>query len=320
MSKKQVSLLFILLLTLVFAYQVESHTSVSVNEANQTTNPFFTLGYKEADLLRLSKVLTEDEFDVIIEQDIHAKDLMPYLDHSEFNFYHYHAYEQIRQTYQFNPIQTINYFNHPHMMTNFYQSIKPALFTDTLLMLVNKNYHLDKDFIPSDLVYLKDMNLLIPADINRNYLKAEVYQQLKRLFIEARRRDFMLFMSSGYRSYYTQESIYNRYILENRQADLFSAKPGHSEHQTGLAVDVTSRAVDFMLIEAFENTLEGQFIKHHAHEFGFIIRYPKEKEHITGYQYEPWHLRYVGVDVATKIYHEQITLEEYLFKYVALPK
>jgi D-alanyl-D-alanine carboxypeptidase len=95
------------------------------------------------------------------------------------------------------------------------------------------------------------------------------------------------------------------------EADLVSAKPGTSEHQLGLAMDVTSESVGFDLLESFGETEEGQYIADHAHEYGFIIRYPQGKTAITGYSYEPWHLRYLGVDVATDIYNSGKTMEEY---------
>lgn len=113
---------------------------------------------------------------------------------------------------------------------------------------------------------------------------------------------------SGYRSYYTQQTLYNNYVnIDGKDlADTYSARPGHSEHQTGLAFDVGN------IDDNYGNTQEGIWLKNNAHLYGFIIRYPKGKEHITGYQYEPWHIRYLGVEHATNIYNSEITLEEYL--------
>lgn len=117
-----------------------------------------------------------------------------------------------------------------------------------------------------------------------------------------------IYLSSGFRSYDYQKRIYNNYVRIHGQAkaDTFSARPGHSEHQTGLAIDVNT------VTDSFGATPEAAWLAAHAHEFGFIIRYPKGKEHITGYKYEPWHIRYLGVDTATKVYNSGLTLEEYL--------
>lgn len=119
---------------------------------------------------------------------------------------------------------------------------------------------------------------------------------------------FSLPLVSGYRSYSRQNTIYNNYVKNYGQAsaDTFSARPGHSEHQTGLAFDVGK------IDDNFGNTPEGIWLKDNAHYYGFIIRYPKGKEHITGYKYEPWHIRYLGISIATDIYNKGVTLEEYL--------
>ena len=113
---------------------------------------------------------------------------------------------------------------------------------------------------------------------------------------------------SGFRSYETQKVLYNSYVAVDGVdvADTYSARPGHSEHQTGLAFDVGE--LDY----GYGDTSAGTWLREHAHEYGFIIRYLKGKESITGYTYEPWHIRYVGVSVATEIYNRGITLEEYL--------
>lgn len=114
---------------------------------------------------------------------------------------------------------------------------------------------------------------------------------------------------SGFRSYSSQNSIYNNYVKRDgkAQADTYSARAGHSEHQTGLAIDLNSLSFDF------GDTKEGQWIQNNAYKYGFIIRYPNGKENITGYRYEPWHLRYIG-DLANELYNggDWITLEEYL--------
>lgn len=113
---------------------------------------------------------------------------------------------------------------------------------------------------------------------------------------------------SGFRSYSRQQTLYNNYVARDGQAlaDTYSARPGHSEHQTGLAFDVGK------LDDNYGSTPAGIWLKENCHKYGFILRYPKGKESITGYQYEPWHIRYVGVEHATKIMNQNITLEEYL--------
>lgn len=116
---------------------------------------------------------------------------------------------------------------------------------------------------------------------------------------------------SGFRSYNYQEKIYNIYVKEfgEEKTNTFSAKPGHSEHQTGLAIDICEDS------DKFIGTKEDIWLSRNAYKFGFIIRYPKGKEHITGYKYEPWHLRYVGRKHSTKMHCRNLTLEEYVGLY-----
>lgn len=131
---------------------------------------------------------------------------------------------------------------------------------------------------------------------------------LKKLQQGAAAAGYSMPLLSGFRSYSRQQTLYNNYVARDGQAlaDTYSARPGHSEHQSGLAFDVGQ------LDNNYGETAAGKWLKENAHKYGFIIRYLKEKENITGYQYEPWHIRYVGVEHATNIYNQGITLEEYL--------
>ncbi|NLY45449.1 MAG: SH3 domain-containing protein [Tissierella sp.] len=121
---------------------------------------------------------------------------------------------------------------------------------------------------------------------------------------------------SGYRTYEYQKGLFNRYVEKDGydNALMYSAKPRHSEHESGLAYDIGGSDQSYWLEEEFEDTEEGIWLRDNAHRFGFILRYPKGKTHITGYIYEPWHFRYVGIGHATNIYEEDITLEEYLLE------
>lgn len=121
---------------------------------------------------------------------------------------------------------------------------------------------------------------------------------------------------SGYRTYEYQKGLFNRYVDKNGydEAVMYSAKPRHSEHETGLAYDIGGSDQSFWLEESFEDTEEGIWLRENAHRFGYILRYPKGKTDITGYIYEPWHFRYIGIEHATNVYERDITLEEYLLE------
>lgn len=182
----------------------------------------------------------------------------------------------------------------------------------SITVLVNKQHSLDENYEPDDLVQVEVHTVLENPEINQ--LRKEAADALKEMFDRAAEEDIYLYARSGYRSYQTQVHLFENYVNQHGEeaANLFSAKPGQSEHQTGLAMDVTSESVDYQLTEKFGETKEGKWLHDHAHEFGFIIRYPENKEHITGYTYEPWHIRYLGVDLATKVKESGLTYEEFL--------
>ena len=183
---------------------------------------------------------------------------------------------------------------------------------DSLDVIVNKKRNLPENYVPEDLTALTDIPTVL-SNPEVNQLRKAAYEALKELFDAAKEEGYELHARSGYRSYYTQASLYTSYV-ENygkAAADKYSAKPGQSEHQTGLSMDITCEAINYKLDTTFGETEEGKWVAENAHRYGFIIRYPKVKEDITGYAYEPWHIRYLGVELAEKIYESGLTLEEY---------
>ena len=156
------------------------------------------------------------------------------------------------------------------------------------ILIVNKSYPLSADYDPGLQPITKDA--------------------FQKLSDAAAQEGLDLYIGSDYRDYAYQVKIYNNYceIYGSEQADSFSARPGYSEHQTGLTIDCNT------IDDAFGDTPEAAWLAQHCADYGFIIRFPKGKEDITGYQYEPWHIRYVGVDTAKEIMSQGLTLEEYL--------
>ncbi|GGI42316.1 M15 family metallopeptidase [Mammaliicoccus stepanovicii] len=157
------------------------------------------------------------------------------------------------------------------------------------------------------------------VDLPRDYAPGEnkiARDHLNQLIQDANKEGLDIVFRSGYRSYEEQAQLYKDYVARDgvEEADKYSAKPGKSEHQTGLTFDVGSNTATYDFKKSFGDTKEGKWIEQNAYKYGFIIRYLKGKENITGYQYEPWHLRYVGKDLAKKIHQKNLTLEEY-FEY-----
>ena len=174
-------------------------------------------------------------------------------------------------------------------------------------ILVNKENGLNKTYVPSRLVDTKSKykdNILIDEIVLINFNNMREDALKNRLEID---------IMSGYRDYFYQEKLYNRLLKEKGYAYTFRsvAKPGFSEHQTGLAVDICVYKDGLCYIEHDITYIkESDWLINNAHKYGFILRYPKGKEDITGYNYEPWHYRYVG-SLATYLYENDLTLEEY---------
>lgn len=180
----------------------------------------------------------------------------------------------------------------------------------SLLALVNKQNSLSYDYIPRDMVVPN----IIFADEGydpKKLMRREAAKALEQLFAKASKENVPLTGVSAYRSFDRQIEIFKQNILASPNANTTSARPGESEHQTGLSIDVSSPSVNNNLTQSFGDTMEGQWLAKNAPLFGFIIRFPKGKEGITGYQYEPWHIRYVGKKAANEITSEGLTLEEY---------
>jgi zinc D-Ala-D-Ala carboxypeptidase len=191
--------------------------------------------------------------------------------------------------------------------------IKVIMNPSNVLALVNKEQSLPATYKPDDLVVPRVPFSFAETNVDKRYMRAEAAKALEALFAAARKDGIRLAAVSGYRSYERQKIIFTEEVKEKGKEKAIHAValPGQSEHQTGLAMDITSPAVGYQLTTAFGETKEGKWVALHAHEYGFIIRYPKGKEAITGYQYEPWHLRYVGKKAAKVMFERNITLEEY---------
>lgn len=187
---------------------------------------------------------------------------------------------------------------------------------ENIIALVNKNFALPDDYIPADLVR---PNVDFPfgdQKLEKSLLRKEAASALEKMFSNAKESGIELYAVSGYRSYIRQKGLFDAEInhVGKEKAEQAVAVPGQSEHQTGLAMDIAARSTNLNLTEGFGETTEGHWLAENAHKFGFILRYPKGKEGVTVYEYEPWHFRYVGVKAATAIYEKKWTLEEYFNK------
>ena len=182
------------------------------------------------------------------------------------------------------------------------QEINGATYIDGVL-IANKTYALPQDFIPTN------PDQPVNADRSSTCLDKTLMSAWNTMLKDATAKGLNIYIASGYRSYNYQVNVYNRYVKSDGAAvaDTYSSRPGNSEHQTGLCFDLNT------IEDSFQYTNEGKWVNDNCYKYGFCIRFPKGKDSATGYQYESWHLRYVGVDLATKLYNngDWLSLEEY---------
>lgn len=184
--------------------------------------------------------------------------------------------------------------------------VNGATYIDGIL-IVNKTYSLPSDFVPTN---TKNPKASTYTGACQDCINVEAYNEWTKMKADAASVGINLWIQSGYRPYVLQDKLYNNYVKKDgkSEADRYSARPGHSEHQTGLCFDINNPS------RSFNGTTEAKWINDNAYRFGYILRYPEGKENETGYMYESWHVRYVGHDLAEKLYNngDWITLEDYL--------
>lgn len=266
------------------------------------------LGYSNDEVDFLLDLNDDEIINYLLNQDKNSK-IISILSEKYFLVKNFNSYvEYMNNNKDLSSSEIVRDIN-IHLDKDFYEDTEKANTTLDTTLLVNKHYLLDKDYIPDDLV-----------NVSQNYAWGEVGSQKVRevaynafldMWNAANEEGYYLMINSSYRSYEDQEIVYNNYKNSSgeRFADSIAARPGSSEHQTGLALDIFSKTNTNK--NTFSQTDEAKWLKENAHNFGFILRYPEDKVDITGYSFESWHYRYVGKDIATYIYENDITYEEY---------
>ena len=192
----------------------------------------------------------------------------------------------------------------------YYTNTSPTTNLNKNTILVNKYNYLEENYIPENL-----------EEVNLNYsrsgmkLVSEANNQFEAMAKQIEKENMKIIVTSSYRSYDYQNDLYNKYVNTDGKeaADTYSARPGYSEHQTGLAIDIHNGKKSYT---EFENTEEFIWMQDNDYKYGFILRFPKDKENLTGYTYEPWHYRYVGLDIAKYIHDNNICYEEYYVMFI----
>ena len=269
-----------------------------------------TFGYKKKDAKYIDKKLNSKNKDFILSDEFDNN----YLKIIKSKYYldkNFKEYMEYQKSHEDEEISNIIAIVNVHANKGWYNI---ALETDTskeFLIIANKFYHLPEGFVRDDI-----KKISLQYAYSDNYASEVVIDAFDKMYHDVKDElGIRLMVNSSYRSFNDQEEIYNEFRkVSQAYADSYAARPGYSEHQTGLALDITS--LEHPFIKEFTESDEFSWLKNNAHKYGFILRYPQGKEHITGYSNESWHFRYVGIDIATQIFNEGITFDEYYAYYI----
>lgn len=271
-------------------------------------------GYSENEVdVLLSEFKDENDLNYFLDNKVNTKyiDLVKEKYYLKKNFYKYVEYMNNNKKLDLaTVVRNINI----HLDQKFYSTDYKTKVSDDTLMLVNKYYALDASYTPDDLVTISQKYAW--GDKGAHKIRNIAYEAFLDMWNAASNDGFYLMVNSSYRTYEEQDKIYNRYKNNYGQkyADDYAARPGHSEHQTGLTLDLFSKTNSNK--KEFTGSNEEKWLQDNAYKYGFIQRYPEDKIKITGYDHESWHFRYVGVEAATICHDNDLTYEEYYAYYI----
>lgn len=301
----------IIILTLILVSIVAVITGILyVKKINSNEYKLDTLGYNENEITTILK-RKDNEIEAILTKE-YNKEIPKLLKEKYFLFKNLDTYLEYQKENEKDLLSHIVGIVNVKANYDHYDEdiVTPTDTNKKNLILVNKYHYLSKDFTPEEIV-----SIPLTYAFDDNQATKEVVSAFKKMWSAAKQEDLTLIVNSSYRDYASQEYVWK--VREEQRgeeyADSIAARAGYSEHQTGLALDIITYGANK---DTFENTDEFKWLQKNAHKYGFILRYPKDKEDITGYAYESWHYRYVGVEAATEIHNKKITFDEYYAYYV----
>ncbi|NLL02361.1 MAG: M15 family metallopeptidase [Mollicutes bacterium] len=257
----------------------------------------------------LIKNLNDNELEIILKKERNTN-IIKFVSEKYFifnNLDRYLEYLNKNENKEINNVITLVNVNRDR---DYYKEPKATNIENKELMLVNKYHYLDENYTPEDIIKIS-----LTYAYEGNSIDSVVYNAFKELTEDAKKEGHTIVINSSYRDYNSQKEIWEsrKDLYGTRKADEYAARPGYSEHQTGYAIDVSDY---YDVNDEFGKTDSFLWMKENCYKYGFILRYPEDKEDITGYSYEPWHYRYVGKDAALKIKNENITYDEYFAYYI----
>lgn len=279
-------------------------------------NKLLDLGYKNKDINTFYEKVPKS-IDVITSNK-YDKNIINYISLDYFkeeNLDRYIKYDFIdtKSVYdttilkeKYNYEDTVTFVN-AYLDKNYYTNDIPLSKdkASKLDVIVNKYYKLDKDYEPEDLTVI---NSKFASGTQK--LRKEAADKFEEMASDMLKENLKIYAGSTYRSYSYQEGLYNRYVKKDgfKEAETYSARAGYSEHQLGLAVDIVNGKWNYLS----EGDKEYTWLINNSYKYGFILRYPHESEYITGYVFEDWHFRYLGIELATKVHESKLTYDEYI--------
>jgi len=260
------------------------------------------IGYERDEINVILEKLNQDHLNIVLDME-YVEKLVDILNEQYYMSKNFEKYLDFLEEEPDKDTRTIVAMVNVGAYRKWYEGIILADTSKGIAMLVNTFHKLDENYTPENLVNISNWYAFAGHRIRQ-----EVNEAYEKMAQAANQEGLRLIATSSFRTHAEQQSLFERY------GDGHAARPGHSEHQTGLALDIVA---PYVIGNEFEGTPEFAWLQINAHRFGFIIRYPKDKKYLTGYDYESWHYRYLGVELATRVFNSGLTFDEFYAFYLA---
>lgn len=305
-------LIYFLVFFSVGIYTIKESIKIVEEFKYRETNEYkmIQIGYSLEEAQTLIKVLPEEHIIEILNKK-YSENYNNIVSQKYFLLKNYKTYLEYKEYHEKTSYEDVIAIVNVHANAGWYNKTLEANPDKDTLILVNKFYKLNEDHKRED---IKNTNLAY--SYSNNKVSSIVIENFEKMYEDIEKDlDVHLMINSSYRSYKDQQNLYNEYSkVSFKYADTYVSRPGHSEHQTGLSIDITS--LEHRIVNEFIESPEYEWLLNNCYKYGFILRYPKDKEYLTGYDNEEWHFRYVGKDAAKKIHDENITFDEYYAYYI----
>lgn len=310
MKKKKIQVFIIISIIIITGIITSILVIKHTNYIKTYKYKFNKIGYSKEEIKLLEKELKDKELDTLLNNK-YNKNITKFIKEKYFIFKNLNDYLNYYEDNKDKSITDIVAIVNTKSNNEFYTNTKKTDISKNELILVNKYNYLTSDYNPDD---LKELSNVYSYGTNQ-MLRLDAYNAFIAMWNKANEDGYKLIINSSYRSYEEQEKIYNDYSswYGKAEADKKAARPGYSEHQTGLALDIQSYCSEN---KEFDECPEFTWLINNAYKYGFILRYPKDLDYITGYNYESWHYRYIGTKASTYIHKNNITFDEYYAYFV----